>query len=245
MSRVSPTRQNALVVGIVAAVAVLAVVALAGSGGNWLTAEDTRSGGGAGGTGGSTTPGGSGLLAPTAPPTTDLRPVDLRPNGAPPWSAPKLVPGGRQVFLQVAMEEWNQAGNQSRARLVMPADLALSPIAIPRRSSVPGGWGVEWDDNGRPGVLPNGTFCETCGRAVAGVAALGTNADKAAVLRAPMNVQWNDGSAAGYSASRTDNRFVASLFVTGQGHAYQVWSYVSQRHLEHVISQLRFVEGAP
>lgn len=228
---------------VVVAVAIVASLVLTGANGGWLNFENGGSGGGAGRAGGGTTA--VGVLAPTAPPTTDLRPVDLRPNGAPPWSASELVPGGRQVFLQVAMEEWTQAANQSRARLVMPADLALSPIAIPRRSNVPGGWGVEWDDNGRPGVLPNGTFCETCGRAVVGVVALGASADKAAVLRSPITVQWNDGSAAGYAAIRTDNRFLATLFVTGQGHAYQVWSYVSQRHLEHVISQLRFVQGAP
>jgi hypothetical protein len=236
-------RRQALVVTVVAVVAFATAVALFGSGGEWLNFQDRGSGGETGRAGGGPTS--PGVMAPTAPPTTDLRPVDLRPNGAPPWSASKLVPGGRQVFLQVAMEEWNQAANKSAARLVLPADLALSPIAIPRRSNVPGGWGVEWDDSGRPGVLPNGTFCETCGRAVAGVVALGANADKPAVLRSPITVQWNDGSAAGYSGSRTDNRFVATLFVTGQGHAYQVWSYVSQRHLEYVISQLRYVEGAP
>lgn len=198
--------------------------------------------GGAGGPGSTTS---LGVQAPTAPPTTDLRPVDLRPGGTPPWSGSPLVPGGRQVFLQVAMEEWNQAPNKETARLVMPADLALSPVNVPRRSPVTGGWGVEWDDPGKPGVLPNGTFCDTCGRAVAGVLALGTAADRAAVLRSPLTVQWNDGSAVGYSTRAENRRFVANLFVTGQGSAYQVWSYRSQRHLEYVISQLRFVEGAP
>jgi hypothetical protein len=78
------------------------------------------------------------------------------------------------------------------------------------------------------------------------VAGTGATADKAAVLRSPIVVEWNDGSAAGYgSRDPVTGQYLATLFVSGQGRAYQVWSYLNQRHLEYLISQLRFVTGAP
>ena len=36
-----------------------------------------------------------------------------------------------------------------------------------------------------------------------------------------------------------------TLFVAGQDRTYQLYSYVGRLHLENLIAQLRFVEGAP
>lgn len=225
----------------VAAVALAA--ALPACSGGWLTSSPTTTAPRGGRAGATTTA--TGFLSPTAPSTTALRAVDLRSGGPPPWSGPKLSSG---IARQVGVEEWGKAANRTGARLVLPADVFLTPSQIVRPASPAGGWGLVWDDinTGKPGVLPSGEFCPTCGRAVVGVSAMAAPADKAAVLRSPITVQWSDGSAVGYSGSPNASRqFVATLFVAGQDRSYQVYSYMSQLHLENLIAQLRFVDSAP
>lgn len=232
---------------VVAALAVATglVVALPSCGGGWLRSSPTTTvpGSGRAGAGGSTN--GTGLVAPSAPSTTALKPVDLRPGGAPPWSGPKISSG---VARQVGVEAWGQAVNRGSARLILPGDTFLTPSQITRRADQAGGWGLVWDDigTGKPGVLPSGEFCPTCGRDVIGVAATGAGADKAVVLKSPITVQWSDGSAVGYSSTPNASRqFVANLYIAGQDRAYQIYTYLSQIHLENLIAQLRFVDGAP
>ena len=182
--------------------------------------------------------------SPSATPdTTALAAVDLRNGGPPPWSAPKIAGGDA---YRVGLDEWLAADNKDQARLVLPADVGLSGAASPRRANFSGGWAVAWDEASGPGVEPTGAFCQSCGRGVAGVA--GTGVDASRQFSAPFTngVQWSDGSAVGYTGPRADNRqFLANLYVNGQDRQYQLWSYISQRHLEYLISQLRFVEGAP
>lgn len=240
----SPYSLHAMLrVRLIAFLAVALALVLPSCRGGFLgSSPATTAPGGRAGSGASTAPG---LLAPSAPSTTGLRTVDLRPGGQPPWSASKITSG---VARQVGLEEWGQALNRGSARLVLPADTFLTPSQIVRRAGQAGGWGVVWDDigTGKPGVLPSGEFCPTCGRAVVGVAATAAAADKAAVLRSPIVVQWNDGSAVGYSSSaNASSQFVAALFVAGQDRMYQVYSYLSQVHLENLIAQLRFVANAP
>ncbi|MGH3521715.1 MAG: hypothetical protein ACRDU4_02540, partial [Mycobacterium sp.] len=99
---------------------------------------------------------------------------------------------------------------------------------------------------GKPGVTQAGDYCDSCGRGVAGVAGSTIKATKAAVTGAPTVVQWNDGSAVGYGPPAAgSHQYVANLFISGQGTTYAVWSYISQAHLEFLISELRFVDGAP
>ena len=180
---------------------------------------------------------------PSATATTVLPAVDLRPGGAPPWAGAKITSGAAR---RVGLDEWTVAENRDSARLVLPADVALSPAAEPRPAIFSGGWAVAWDERTGPGIEPTGAFCENCGRGVAGVAATSIPATKAFAAPFTNVVQWSDGSGVGYTGARSDNRqFLADLFVNGQGRQYQVWSYLSQRHLEYLISQLRFVEGAP
>lgn len=177
------------------------------------------------------------------PSTTALPAVDLGPGGPPPWSGSQIASGDAR---RVGIDEWLAAENKDQARLVLPADVALSDGAAPRPATFSGGWAVAWDETGGPGVDPTGAFCETCGRGVAGVAGTGSLATRDFGPPFTNVVQWSDGSAVGYTGARPDNRqFLANLYVNGQGALYQVWSYVSQRHLEYLISQLRFVEGTP
>jgi hypothetical protein len=188
-----------------------------------------------------TTPGDAGT--PTTPATTTLPAVDLRPNGPPPWSAGKITGGDA---YRVGLNEWLVAENRDRARLVLPADVGLSAEATPRPAYFGGGWAVAWDERRGPGVEPTGAFCETCGRGVAGIAGTGTEAVRDFSPPFTNVVRWSDGSAVGYTGPRADNRqFLAYLYVNDQDRLYHVWSYISQRHLEYLLSQLRFVEGAP
>ena len=184
------------------------------------------------------------LTAPTAPPPTVLGAVDLHAGGAPPWSGPKITTG---IPRQIATDAWQAAPNRTTTKLVIPADLALAPTAFPRPQPQPGGWAVAWDDPGKPGVTQAGVYCDTCGRGVAGVAGTSTPATKAAATSgAPTVVQWNDGSAVGYGQPPVDgHQYMANVYIAGQGTTYQVWSYISVRNLEYLISQLRFVAGAP
>lgn len=191
-----------------------------------------------------TTDPGNRVPIPTAPPTTAIRAVDLRDGGAPPWAGDKIADDS--VAVQTVLEQWEAASNRGTARVVLPADVALRPVALARPASPSGGWGVTWDDPGKPGVRPGGEFCETCGRSVVGVVATAARADKAAVERSPTVIEWSDGSVAGYGPpTGTSRQFLARLVIAGQGSMYQVWSYVSLRHLEYLLSQLRFVEGGP
>ncbi len=225
-------------------VAVAFLLPLASCSGGWLKSPPPTTVP-VGGRSGAGTTAGTGLLAPTAPPTTALRGADLRAGGQPPWSGGKLATG---IARQVGVEQWSQAANRNSARLVLPADVFLTPSQIVRPASPPGGWGVVWDDigTGKPGVLPSGQFCPTCGRAVVGMSASAAAADKAAVLRSPIAVQWSDGSAVGYSsAPNAARQFVATLFVAGQDRTYQLYSYIGQQHLENLLAQLRFVDSAP
>ena len=187
-----------------------------------------------------TVPGDTGTTTAT---TAAVPAFDLRPNGPPPWSAGKISSG---AAYRVGLDEWLVAENKDQARLVLPADVALSADATPRRANFSGGWAVAWDQTSGPGVEPSGAFCETCGRGVAGVAGTGSPASREFSGPFINVVRWSDGSTVGYTGPRADSRqFLANLYVNGQGRLYQVWSYISQRHLEYLISQLRFVEGAP
>jgi len=230
---------------LIAVIAVMAAtVTLAACSGDWLKAPSPTTAPPSGRAGGGTTVG-TGLVTPTAPPTTTLRTVDLHAGGQPPWSGPKIASG---VARQVGIEEWSKAANRDGARLVLPADVFLTPSQIVRPASPAGGWGLVWDDinTGKPGVLPSGEFCPTCGRAVVSLAATAAPADKAAVLKSPVTVQWNDGSAVGYSRDATpSHQFKAVLFVAGQQRMYELSTYLSAAHLENLIAQLRFVDSAP
>ena len=150
-----------------------------------------------------------------ATPSTTALPAVDLGPGGPPPWSGSQIASGDA--RRVGIDEWLAAENKDQARLVLPA-----------------------------GVDPTGAFCETCGRGVAGVAGTGSLATRDFGPPFTNVVQWSDGSAVGYTGARPDNRqFLANLYVNGQGALYQVWSYVSQRHLEYLISQLRFVEGTP
>lgn len=146
--------------------------------------------------------------------------------------------------------EWARATNHASNRAILPADTALSAAATPRATNFSGGWAVAWDDPGKPGISPNGTRCEACGRSVAGIAApeVPFKTPDEVANRWPTVIRWRDGSVLGYGWETSDpntGNMVAELLVAGLPNPYTLWSPLGEDHLRHLISQLRFVTGAP
>jgi hypothetical protein len=82
---------------------------------------------------------------------------------------------------------------------------------------------------------------------VAGTGSTGDTPDqiKALTNNWPNIREWSDGSRAGYGPEGgTGPKLLAQLYVQGQGCLYNVWSSVSQVHLELLLDHLRFVGGA-
>jgi hypothetical protein len=230
--------------GIVAAVAAVVLISIEiqfGGGGNG-TGIETNGLGGSHGTTSITT---SQTAASTAPQTLPV--PDIRPVGGPPWAGSPIVSGAART---VAVAEWSVASSRSTARGLLPEDPGLSPAAAPRRANFSGGWAVAWDDPGKPGSSASGAFCDTCGRGVVGVAGTGSRGAQATVANStfPNDVRWADGSEAKYGWEGNDpssHQMLAYLYVAGQDSLYNVWSYLGQAHLEYLLSQLRYVQGAP
>jgi hypothetical protein len=172
------------------------------------------------------------------------QPVDLMAGGPPPWIGPPIGSGNERVF---AIKEWISSNNSSSVRLVLPAATSLSGQSTIRSADFGGDWALAWDDPGQPGSLANGADCSDCGRSVMGVASGSVGVSDA--TRGPIVVQWNDGSAVSYGASFSPDpastRYTAFLYIAGQASGYQIWSSIGQEHLEYLISELRFVQGAP
>src|SRR5262249_11802492 len=126
-----------------ALVSVLFLVAVACGGGGLKHASSTTVGGGGWASARPRGAGGEPLVAPTAPSTAAVEAVDLHGGGAPPWSGARVTAG---TARQTVVDEWAKAANKATARAMLPADLALSPVAMPRPANFGGGWAVAWDD---------------------------------------------------------------------------------------------------
>jgi hypothetical protein len=151
----------------------------------------------------------------------------------------------------VLVAEWSQAENKSSCAALAPDTLGTEGSgATVRRASFSGGWAVAWDRPGLPGTAAGGNPCTNCGRSAFGVAGTGLTGDtpdqvKALTNNWPNSREWSDGSRAGYGPEGgTGPRLLAQLYVQGQGCLYNVWSSVSQSHLELLLDHLRFVGGA-
>lgn len=179
--------------------------------------------------------------APSAAPATP-GPV------APPWSADPLA---ESQVPAVLVTEWSRAENKSSCAALAPDTLGTEGSgATARRAAFSGGWAVAWDKAGLPGTAASGDPCTNCGRSAFGVAGTGLTGDtpdqvKALTNNWPNSRDWSDGSRAGYGPEGgTGPRRLAQLYVQGQACLYNVWSSVSQGHLELLLDHLRFVNGA-
>ena len=177
-------------------------------------------------------------------------PAALGSGGPPPWSGGVITAGAAR---EVGIADWRQSSPGPQDRLILPADVGLSPQARVRRAEFGDGqWAVAWDDPGKPGVFPTGGYCGDCGRGTVGIASQAGGVDPTRNTR--FQLDWNDGTKLGYGplaavrddlSEVPDGQWRALISVPGHSSGYVLWSYNGREHLEHLIGQLRFVAGAP
>ncbi len=172
-----------------------------------------------------------------AAPVTDLSTLPVAPWSAPPMSANEAP---RQILAA-----WENAENRDTCAPIATRTLGRAMGARARQSELSGGWLVEFDHPGLPGIDRQGHECDTCGRSVFGIAGTGIAPD--ALLDAESDVlspSYSDGSHAEIEVTDADGESVASVTFTvnGQGCVYEVWSLLGAEHLDELVAGLRFVE---
>lgn len=156
-----------------------------------------------------------------------------------PWVA---EPVAQADAPRVLMTAWSSADNREWCAAIVPAETG---DARARRARFEGGWAVEFDARGLAGVRPNGRACDRCGRGAFGVAGTAVRVDDEDPAEAETR-QWRDGSWMRLEEPTDEETphasgHVATLRIRGQGCLYQVWSFVSDEHLEGLVSSLRFI----
>ncbi|MCB9612103.1 MAG: hypothetical protein H6722_06565 [Sandaracinus sp.] len=144
-----------------------------------------------------------------------------------PWSDAATSPSAAPVIAGA----WASAENRGWC-----APLAPTLAANARATQLDGGWMVEFDEAGAPGVSEDGELCESCGRGTFGIAGTAMGVDE--MMEAP-SPAFADGSAADVSSE--DGVASATLAVPGQRCVYQVWSFRGESHLQELLGSLRFV----
>jgi hypothetical protein len=166
------------------------------------------------------------------------------PSHEAPWSAEPVSSDQAPDELLAA---WRGADNREQCAPLAPTSY-LEGARI-RRASYDGGWAVEFDKRGMPGMTRNGRACTDCGRAAYGIAGTALEVDDEDPMEAEERTL-SDGSRVRYElsvdeADADDDSAVgsvATLKIRGQGCVYQVWSFSGDEHLQGLIEDLRFVE---
>lgn len=148
-----------------------------------------------------------------------------------PWS----LPATSVSTAPVVASAWASAENRGWC-----APLAPSPAVNARATQLDGGWMVEFDEPGGPGVGEDGERCERCGRGTFGIAGTGMGVDD--MMEAP-SPAFADGSAT--DVAEADGVASATLALPGQRCVYQVWSFRGASHLDELLGSLRFVATPP
>jgi hypothetical protein len=170
--------------------------------------------------------------------------IDLSTLPAAPWSAPRM---SAHEAPPTILSAWERADNRDTCAPIATRSLGVAAGARARTSSLPGGWLVEFDRPGLPGVDRQGRECDACGRSVFGISGTPMSPD---ALLAPdadaLAPTYSDGSHAEVEFTDVDGEHVASVTFTvaGQGCVYEVWSLVGPEHLEELVAGLRLVEPA-
>lgn len=160
-----------------------------------------------------------------------------------PWSA---APLGRADVPGALLSAWADADNRASCAPIAPASMGAAHDADARVSSiVEGGWAVEFDRRGMPGMREDGASCARCGRGVFGVAGTSMSPDEVdgegEIGRAIDS--FADGSRVAIDAP-ADGESVAAATITlrDQGCVYQVWSFLGEDHLLELVGGLRRVD---
>lgn len=160
-----------------------------------------------------------------------------------PWSNERLA---MRDAPRPLVQAWQHADNRGWCAPIAPASDVALVGAQARRSSFEGGWAVEFDKQGAPGIGRDGNTCSTCGRGAFGIA--GTSMNRDSIDEASVTPAWNDGSRAEYQSTDAEEDpskagAVATIVMPGQECVYQVWSFLGQEHLNELVSSLRFVDA--
>ena len=155
-------------------------------------------------------------------PTADTDPLPQAP-----WQKEPLA---QEEVPPVYLDQWKKSENRSTCALLAPASLGKGEGAEPRAANFAGGWAVAYDT---PQV-----------RSAFGVAGTGASASEPSYTEWPFTRRWADSSSAGYGPEGgTGPNQLAYLRLPHQDCLYNVWSRLGREHLEHLIGQLRFVQG--
>ena len=182
------------------------------------------------------------MNAPIATPMVTT--IDLTTLPAAPWSGARMSANEAPATI---LSAWERADNRDTCAPIATRTLGIAAGARARTSDLPGGWLVEFDRPGLPGVDRQGRECDTCGRSVVGIA--GTTMSPDALLTSDADAltpSYSDGSHAEVEFTDVDGEHVASVTFTvaGQGCVYEVWSLIGPEHLQEIVSGLRLVEPA-
>jgi hypothetical protein len=195
--------------------------------------------------GGSPSPTGISTSPAGATPTATSTTRSAVPSGATPWSAEPLA---QSKIPKILLVEWGKAKNRTTCSPLFPDALGEGDGGRPRRANFSGGWAIAYDKSGLPGRLRSGEPCKDCGRGVFGIAGTGTEIKTPEELdpnnALPLEKRWSDGSRVDYGLEGgTGPSYLATLFVKGEGCVYNVWSFIGQAHLEHLLDHLRYVQA--
>lgn len=161
--------------------------------------------------------------------------ADLSSLPPAPWASDRLP---IQTAPAAVVRAWRSADNRTWCAPFAPATLGG---ARARTGEVEGGWMVEFDRAGAPGVLANGRTCARCGRAAFGIVGTSMTPDQLDEAEPA----FSDGSRTAIEApTERGEAAAATITVTGQGCVYQVWSFLGEEHLHSLVDSLRFVDVA-
>jgi hypothetical protein len=160
-----------------------------------------------------------------------------------PWSDERL--GSNEVPPPILLA-WSRADNREICAPIAPRDLGAGAGARARVSDFEGGWAVEFDRRGAPGISRNGQTCTRCGRGMFGIA--GTNLTPEDLVGEESNADVPEPSFADGSHLQleppAEGELVAAatLTVRGQSCVYQVWSFLGEEHVNQLVRELRLVD---
>jgi hypothetical protein len=154
-----------------------------------------------------------------------------------PWHADPLADND---VAEPIVRAWQGAENRDWCAPLAPRSLGQGEGARARISELHGGWSVEFDKPGAPGLEPSGSACEDCGRSAFGIAGTALSPEEVTDLgETRVAPSFRDGSSASFSHG--DGATAATITVRGQDCVYQVWSFLGEEHARALVGELRFV----
>ncbi|MGE0788581.1 MAG: hypothetical protein AB7S26_23120 [Sandaracinaceae bacterium] len=163
-----------------------------------------------------------------------------------PWATPPIA---SEAAPGAVLAAWRDAENRSVCAPIAPIATGAADGAEARVSTlIEGGWAVEFDRRGMPGMSERGAECRRCGRGVFGVAGTRMSPDELVMEESAdeSGPTFADGSQLVVDPP-ADGESIASatLTVRGQGCVYQVWSHLGEEHVRELVSALRVVDVNP